>query len=203
MVGPTVKSLESRTRLLEAANQALVDGDGAFELQSVAAAAGVSVGLIYARFGSKADLAAAVVEGFYDRLMEAITMDGFRDAPWRERERERVRRLLLFLYRDPLSPVIFGKLAQDTAVQAVARRRWADLVELGARNALHGQGRNELPRDRDPRILSAIINGGLRHGVEQALALSPPPHPDHLFEQIWSFIEGGLSYIGDTEGENR
>lgn len=204
MVGPTQKSSASRARLLDSASQALIDGGGAFELQSVATAAGMSVGLIYARFGSKAGLAAAVVEAFYDRLLDAITLEGFRDTPWRERERERIRRLLIFLYRDPLSTVIFGRLAQDEEVQAVATRRWAELIEFGARNAMQGQARGEIPADRDPHVLSAIVNGGLRHGVEQALTMEKPPNPDALFNEIWAFIEGGLTYTApenETEAD--
>jgi len=195
MVGPTNKSALSRARLLEAAGQAVVEGEGAFELQSVADAAGVSVGLIYARFGSKAGLATSIVEAFYDRLLESITLESFRDTPWHQRERERIRRLLLFLYRDPLSTIVFGRLAQDAEVQAVATRRWSELVGFGARSALQGQARGEISKDWDPHILSAIINGALRHGVEQALTLENPPSPEVLFNKIWGFIEGGMAYL--------
>lgn len=200
MVGQTEKSRASRRRLLDAATAALVEGEGAFGLKAVAAQAGVSVGLIYARFGSKAGLAASVVDAFYDRLQEAIHLPGSGSLPWHERERERIRRLVEFLYRDPLTNIVFGPLEQDPGVAAIATQRWNDLIDLGTRNVAHGQARGEIPADREPAVVSAIINGGLRHGLQRALSSPRPPGPQQLFEEIWAFTEGGLKHGGALHG---
>ena len=70
----TARSERSRDRLIQAASEALVAGDGNFELRHEARRAGVSVGLTYHRFGSKAGLVAAVVDRFYDELQAVISL---------------------------------------------------------------------------------------------------------------------------------
>ena len=57
-----------RDALLRAAADELVERRGVLEVGSVAARAGVSVGLIYRHFGSKAGLLAAVGGDFYVRF---------------------------------------------------------------------------------------------------------------------------------------
>ena len=51
----------TRERLLSAAQEELIEGQGHLEMQAVARRAQVSVGLAYHHFGSKAGLIAAVV----------------------------------------------------------------------------------------------------------------------------------------------
>ena len=154
----------SRAVLIEAAAQALVEGQGHFELQDVARRAGVSVGLPYHRFGSKAGLVAAVVEHFYDEIEAVITLADVQQLDWAEREQVRLSRLIGFLYGNPLA----------------------------AQNIRKGQQRGQLPTAYQPEILSAMICGGLRHAVGQALASSPRPSRPQLTRQLWNFIINGL-----------
>lgn len=68
-------SVDSRGNLIDAAQRELILGQGQLEMLAVARRAGVSAGLAYHHFGSKAGLIAAVVEAFYDQL-EAAAFTG-------------------------------------------------------------------------------------------------------------------------------
>lgn len=194
----------SRAVLIEAAAQALVEGQGHFELQDVARRAGVSVGLPYHRFGSKAGLVAAVVEHFYDQVETVITLDDVKQLDWAEREQVRLSRLISFLYGNPLAEVIITTLARDPEVAAVETARWNDVIRLAAQNIKKGQQRGQLPAAYQPEILSAMICGGLRHAVGQALASSPRPSKPQLTRQLWSFIINGLQLNAiDPPGKNK
>ena len=116
---------QRRLAIIDAASEALVDGEGDFELQDVARRAGVSVGLPYHRFGSKSGLIAAVVDNFYDELDRVIDLSDVPPGDWTLRERERVGRLIDFLYDHPLAAVIISRLARDPAVAAPYRRAGA------------------------------------------------------------------------------
>ena len=65
------KSAETRTRLIGAAGDALIEGEGDFEMSQLARRAGVSDGLPYHYFGSKAGALSA------RRLARAIVV------PWK------------------------------------------------------------------------------------------------------------------------
>ena len=187
----------NRARLVEAAGRALVEGAGSFEMQHVAKRAGVSVGLAYHHFGSKAGLIAAVVDRLYDDLGDAIEIADWPVHDWAGRERERTRRFIDFAYDTPLAAVVFSKLSAEPDAVIVATARWQELVREGARNIAQGQHRGVLPPRRDPQILSSLINGAVRHAVAHALASGARPDREALTEEVWSFIEGGLG-LGTT-----
>jgi AcrR family transcriptional regulator len=185
-------------RLLDAAAVALVDGGGAFEVQDVAKRAGVSVGLAYHRFGSKAGLVAAVVDRLYDELLQAIDLPDWPLDDWGGRERERTRRFIDFAYDTPLAAVVFSKLAADPEVSVVAAQRWNGVVEEGARNLAQGQRGGVVPTKTDPQVLSALINGAVRHAVAQALANELRPTRERLTDDVWSFVAAGLGIRPST-----
>lgn len=189
---PLSGSQQNRARLVHAAGEALVAGDGFFEVQHVANRAGVSVGLAYHRFGSKAGLIAAVVDALYDRLVEAIEIADWPTEDWPGRERERTRRFVNFVYDNPLAGIVFSKLASDPEVVSVGTARWNQVVDEGARNIAQGRARGVLSQGPDPRLLSALINGAVRHSVAHALATKPRPDREQLTAEVWSFIAGGL-----------
>ena len=60
----------SSEKLLQAAEDELIADNGQMEMSAVAQRAGLSVGLAYHHFGSKAGLVAAVVDRFYEPLRE-------------------------------------------------------------------------------------------------------------------------------------
>lgn len=192
MATRTARSERSREAIIAAAASALLDGNGDFELQEVARRAGVSVGLPYHRFGSKSGLIAAVVDNFYDELDRTIDLSDLPPDDWTVRERVRVTRLIDFLYDHPLAAIIISRLARDPEVAAVEAERWRRVIALAARNLGKGQQRGQIPDSCNPPILAALICGGVRHAVGQALAADVRPGRDMLAREIWDFILGGL-----------
>ena len=144
---PTRRGAATRRRLLEAAAAELVDRDGGLEVAAVAARAGVSTGLLYRYFGSRAGLVAAVVGDFYDRLdAAAMAVNPAADADWGTRERMRTEMGVRFHYEDPLAPVVLSRLAREPEVAAVEAERIARHVRLAARNVERGQRSGRDPR---------------------------------------------------------
>jgi len=186
------RSEASRQRLIDAAIEALINGHGSFDLQDVARRAGVSVGLPSHRFGSKAGLVAAVVNHFYDEVAAAITLTDFEATDWTLREQERLSRLIGYLYRNPLSEIIFASLAREPEVAAVETQRWEELIALTASNITKGQKRAQLPQECSASTLSALICGGIRHAIASALSTRPRPSQARLKRDIWAFVSAGL-----------
>lgn len=179
----------TRRRILDAAAVELLAGEGAAEIGAVARRAGVSVGLSYHYFGSKGGLLAAVVEDFYDRFDAAVMdVNPKPGASWGEREHLRLERMVAHYYAEPLAPVILARLSREPEVAAVEARRIARHVELAARNVAQAQGRGEIPRSLDASLLAAMIIGGLRQAIGQALAQQRRPERRRLADQLWDFI---------------
>lgn len=182
---------ETRERILKAAAKVLIAGDGQCEIADVARAAGVSAGLSYHYFTSKAGLIAAVVEAFYDRMEAAVMEPNPKPgAGWGERERLRLERMVDFYYAEPLAPLILTRLSRTPDVAAVEAARLARHIDLAARNVELAQQKGEIPGDLDAHLLGAMILGGLRQAIGQALGMQKRPGRDKIAEQLWSFIAG-------------
>lgn len=191
----TRRGAATRERLLHAAEAELTQRDGALEVASVAARAEVSVGLLYRYFGSKAGLVAAVVENFYDRLhAEVADTDPAPDADWAARERKRLELSVAFHYREPLAAVVLSRLSREPEVAGVEVRRIGRLVEDAAKNVTAGQRRGELPGDLDPRTVGAMLIGGFRVAMGEALTRRERPDPDRLVEELWRFVVNGVRF---------
>lgn len=189
---PVRRRGEARQRLLAALTDALVAGQGDFEVADVARRAGVSVGLAYHHFGSKAGLLAALIDDFHDRH-DAVAnqrLDG--SLPWARRERTRLEASVGFMYDDPLAPVLMGRLAGSAEAMAVEGARRRAMVELAAHNIAHGQRMGFIAAAIDPVIAGAAIIGGIRQAVAIAMASPTPPPREKVVDQIWAFIAGGL-----------
>ncbi len=182
---------ETRDRILKAAAKVLVAGNGQCEIADVARAAGVSAGLSYHYFTSKAGLISAVVEAFYDRMEAAVMEPNPKPgAGWGERERLRLDRMVDFYYAEPLAPLILTRLSRTPEVAAVEAARLARHIDLAARNVELAQQKSEIPADHDAHLLGAMILGGLRQAIGQALGMQKRPARDKIADQLWSFIAG-------------
>lgn len=187
----TPRSAASRLRLMDAAAAELAERRGALEVDSVAQRAGVSVGLIYRQFGSRAGLVAAVMDDFYGRYRAEVL--GVNPAPggtWAERERRRTRLGVAFHYHSPLARVALWDLHLDSEVAVHEARQIQEIIEMCAGLVALGQSRNELPADRDPDLCGAMIIGGMRRVIGRALATPRRPTQKRLAEQLWLFIAG-------------
>jgi AcrR family transcriptional regulator len=192
MSAPLPRAAQTRGRILDAARAALLEGDGDFELVDLARRAGTSIGLPYHRFGSKSGVIAEVVAEFYDGLWRAVQLADFEALDWGERERERLRRLVEYLYAEPLSPLVISTLGRDPHVAALESARWAELVEASARNLQKAQRRGQIAAELDPALTAALINGGIRHAIGLGLTSRPRRSKTRMVTEIWNFIGRGL-----------
>jgi AcrR family transcriptional regulator len=189
----------TRARILEAAINLLVEGDGNLEMSWVARAAGVSQGLAYHHFGSKEGLLSAVVEDFYDRVEASVLMARFDDyEDWALRERDRVARYIEFLLGDPLSVNVLMRFAGTPAVAVVEAKRWERLIAEGARNIAEGQTRSVITATQDSRLLAAMALGAVRAAVATEFSESTGVEPQILADEIWRFLERGLGLEEQT-----
>ena len=125
----------TRDRIVAAALEALVEGDGKFEIGDVARRAKVSVGLAYHYFGSKVGLIAALITDFHNRHEAVVNQSFDKSLPWPVREKARLKLNIDFLYSDPVAPVMMGKLGGSAEVTA---------IDLGAarRHGRNGRGKH-------------------------------------------------------------
>ena len=186
------KSAETRRRLIAAAAEALIEGDGEFEMGQLARRAGVSDGLPYHYFGSKAGALSAVIDDFYDRYYAVLNRKLDPRAPWAEREFERLQASIAFLYNEPLAPIVLGKMGRTVQVAVVETLRQDQLIGLARRNIESGQRSGEIPEAIDPGIAAAAIIGAIRQTVSQAFAEARPPDRSRVTDQLWALISGAL-----------
>ncbi len=195
MADLSAKALNTRASLLDAARNELIEGNGALEVGRVADRAGVSVGLIYRYYGSRAGLLAAVAEDYYARYQaQVMAADPLPDShDWLQREEQRVQRAVEFVYAEPLAALVLVSLAREPEVAALEARCIAANVRQGADNIRRGQASGQLAAELDAELVSAMILGGLHQALLEALGRQPRPTPEPLARQLWHFIRGALA----------
>ena len=144
-------------------------------MSDVARRAGVSDGLPYHHFGSKAGALSAVIDDFYDRYYAVVNqpLDGSR--PWAERELERLRSWLAFLYGEPLAPIVLGRMGRTAQVAGLESSRQDQLIGLARRNIELGQRAGDISETIDAGIAAAAIIGAIRQAASQAFQDPEPP----------------------------
>lgn len=183
--GATVSAADTRGRIIEAARAVFVEGGGVMEMNAVAGRAGVSVGLAYHYFGSKAGLITALVEDFYDAYDEVVNRKLPDAMPWSEREFLRLRGAVAFLFQDPVALIVLGRLGGSPEIVAAELRHREAIIKLGAVNIQKGCERGELAPVADPQLASEMINGGIRQAITRALAEPEGVDIDALSRNLW------------------
>lgn len=188
-----VLNTSTAERLINAAQDELIQAHGQLEMQAVAKRAKVSVGLAYHHFGSKAGLIAAVVERFYNRLEEAAFSPSKLASPdWGGREMERLAGYITFHYEHPFAPLVVGPLSRAAEVLDVEQAFTKRQLTAGAYNIRAGQRAGVIPSDLDPRLTIALMIGGIRQALIGALTAGQRPDSGVLTEKIWFFVAGAL-----------
>lgn len=77
----------------------------------------------------------------------------------------------------------------DPALQAEEVERHRRLNKLGAHNIVQAHRAGEIATDHSPRLLVAMILGGVMSGVSEALADTPPWPLEQTQTHVWSFVE--------------
>ncbi len=182
----------ARERIVAAAMKELIDGEGDFEIADVARRAGVSVGLAYHYFGSKAGLIAVLITDFHDRHETIVNHSVDKSLAWPIREKARLKASIDFLYADPATHLIMGKLSSSAEVIAIDTGRRAQMIELAARNIANGQKQGYISGQIDPVFAAAAIVGGINQAVAHALSSRKRPNAGELTEKLWTFISSGV-----------
>ena len=183
---------ETRAHLIAVAGDALIEGGGDFEMGELSRRAGVSNGLPFHYFGSKAGALSALIDDFYDRYHSVVNQEFDLEEPWAERELRRLQDLIAFLYGDPLAPIVLGKMSRTVQVAGVETSRQDQLIGLARRNIEGGQRSGEIPKAIDAGIAAAAIIGAIRQAVTHAFAEAKRPDPRSLADQLWALISGAL-----------
>ena len=191
------RTTATRARMIAAAREALIAGEGDFEMTEFARLAGVSAGLAYHHFGSKDGLIAAVLDDFYDRQLAALREEPAVDGSWSERELQRFRTWLAFLYEDPLARIVLGKMGRTVPVAELEARRLDEQIELARHNLEAGQQSGELSESIDASVAATAIIGAMRQSAMRAFSEAKPPDPGPLATQLWDFISGALGLRAD------
>ncbi len=180
-------------RLLDAAEAELIANAGFLEMAAVAKRAKLSVGLAYHHFGSKTGLIAGVVDRFYGPVREIALGDAIPvELEWREREKMRTEASIAYFYDHPLAPLIAGRLAREPEVLDIEQAHMDALLELGARNIAQGQRQGVVAPELDPAVTVALLMGGQRLALDQAVLADPRPAREDLLDHIWSFTINAL-----------
>ncbi|MCC8955979.1 TetR/AcrR family transcriptional regulator [Bradyrhizobium sp. Pear77] len=188
-----VTSQGTRERLLAAAQEELIEGQGHLEMQAVARRAQVSVGLAYHHFGSKAGLIAAVVEDFYEHLDEAAFGGAELSASnWADREKERIGAYVAFHYEHPFAPLVIGPLSRAPEVLDVETAFTSRQLAAGARMLEAAQRDGIVPGNLDPHLTIALMIGGIRQALIGALTADRRPDRARLTGDIWTFMAAAL-----------
>ena len=179
-------------KILEAAQQCLIEGNGDFEMTDVAKRASVSEGLAYHYFKSKAGLITAVVEDFYKRYTDVANHPYDREIPWGEREHKRLKILIEFMYSEPLAPIILGQMSQTPQAAAAETIGREEMIELAGHNIRSGIRSGQIDSEIDPAIAGAAIVGAVRHAFIHAMGQKKRPGAAKLTKQLWSLISGAV-----------
>lgn len=186
------RETDKRRSLIAATREALVEGAGEFEIGDVARRAGVSVGLAYHHFGSKAGLLKAVVEDFYDRYDAVTTAPKSRSVPWFVRERERLAELVAFLSCDPMASLVIGTMAVTAEIAAVEAERRGQIIAGATAVIREGQETGAVDPALDPSVTAAIYVGGLREAFTRWLEAGRPGGQEGFVEKAWTPFERAM-----------
>lgn len=188
-----IATIGTRDRLIRAAQEELIRSHGHLEMQAVSKRAQVSVGLAYHHFGSKAGLIAAVVEAFYSRLDEEV----FKGAKspresWADREKRRIASYIAFHYDHPFAPLVIGALSRAPEVLDVETAFTNRQLAGGALMLETAQRNGVVSNHINPHLTIALMIGGIRQALTDALMRKQRPDPGKLTDEIWAFMAGAL-----------
>jgi AcrR family transcriptional regulator len=195
----STRGQRTRERLLALAEQQLVASGGALDIDTLAVAAGISVGGLYHHFGSKEALLSAVVEAFHERLAaQVVYADLGEPAQWPARERLRIRRAVRFYYDEPLATLLLARTAGDATVARVDAERLDRAAAVSAANLAAAQRAGVLASDLDCDAAGAMLMGGVTLVLARALRSDPRPDADALTATLWALVAGVVGISPDS-----
>ena len=189
------KKEHRRDAILAAAQELILASGDSFEMGDLAKTAGISNGLAYHYFGSKDGVIAGVIDRFYDRYETVVDERMDPEVAWELRERQRLERVVEFLYSDPFAAVMFGSLSHRHAVERDIRSQRA-MMANATYNIRSGQRRGQISDTINAELAGAAIIGAVRATTMMALIMQPRPAPSEVAEQIWLLIASAVGLDG-------
>ena len=183
---------DARSRILSAAREAFIAGDGAIEMGDVARRAGVSNGLAYHYYGSKAGLLAALVDDFYARYDEAAMAGVASTGHWAERMYHHLRAGIDFMYAEPMAGVLLGRIGTSAEVSAAEARRQIASTERAISNLRRAQARGDIDPMIDVEMAGAVIIGAVRQVLMRVFSHADRPAVAVVAERLWATIAAVL-----------
>ncbi|MEM8609229.1 MAG: TetR/AcrR family transcriptional regulator [Myxococcota bacterium] len=190
----TARGEATRQRLLAAAREQILSGEGEMELAAVAARAGVSPGLPYRYFASKSALLVAVVENFFDALDDAVYRPVFEEvsSDWWEREKARIEKMVDFFYDQPLGRYVVSQLGGDASTVAAQKARLTRQARGASANVRTGQKLGRVPPHVDADLCGPLLMGGVYEALRTAHSGSRPVSKRRLVRSLQTFMRNVL-----------
>jgi hypothetical protein len=121
---------------------------------------------------------------------EALEINPAPGGTFAERERRRTELYVAFHYADPLARIIVHNLHLDADVAAMEARHRTEMIQLAERVMALGQARGEIPADRDPAFVAAMMIGGMREVLGVALSGEQWPDQEVTAAKLWMLVAG-------------
>lgn len=198
--GPSAKQRHGtgHARIRTAAEELLIERDGALDIVELAQRADVSSSLLYRYYPSKSALLAAIVESFYDRYDAAVfTVPYDQTVEYAAAIRMRLEQIVAFHYSEPLAATVLGRLARTPETAAVDADRMAKHIDAAAAQVRHGQRLGALSKDIDDEIAGALVIGGTHQALARSLSRNPRPPADWLTNELWRAFSAALGLRKD------
>jgi AcrR family transcriptional regulator len=200
------KSAQTRAQLMASARQLFLRrGFHAASLELVAEEAGFTIGAVYSRFGSKADLFLAILDEHIDRIVAEVAQVAGVDQPLGAHAELLAGRRMALLERErewfPLVLEFWSHAARDERLRGEFAIRHERLVGAYAGLIEADYARLGLPLPLAPEVLArAVVAMG--NGVALERLADPARVPEGLLSTMAMGFLRGVAADGPAEGRS-
>ena len=200
------KSAQTRAQLMASARQLFLRrGFHAASLELVAEEAGFTIGAVYSRFGSKADLFLAILDEHIDRIVVEVARVATLDQPLGAHAELLAGRRMALLERErewfPLVLEFWSHAARDERLRGELGARHERLVAAYAGLIEADYARLGLPLPMAPDVLArAVVAMG--NGVALERLADPGRVPEGLLSTMALAFLRGVAAGGPAEGRS-
>ena len=200
------RSAQTRAELMASARQLFLRrGFHASSLELVAQEAGFTIGAVYSRFGSKADLFLAILDEHIDRIVAGVATVAATDQPIGAHAELLAGRRMALLDRErewfPLVLEFWSHAARDERLRREFAGRHERLVDAYAGLIEADYARLGLPLPLAPEVLArAVVAMG--NGVALERLADPSRVPEELLSTMAVAFLRGVAADGPAEGRS-
>jgi AcrR family transcriptional regulator len=200
------KSAQTRAQLMASARQLFLRrGFHAASLELVAEEAGFTIGAVYSRFGSKADLFLAILDEHVDRIVAGVAQVATDDRPLGAHAELLAGRRMALLERErewfPLVLEFWSHAARDERLRREFAARHNRLVGAYAALIEADYARLGLPLPMAPEVLARAVVA-IGNGVALERLADPARVPEGLLSTMAVAFLRGVAADGPAEGRS-